>query len=85
MTVDDLMITADQAMYASKRQGKNRVAGYSGPTGEPTPAAGEDEGSKRARKRGGGKPERAGSGRPGVGDRPSVGVMVVPEDERKSV
>ena len=27
-TVDELMITADQAMYSSKRQGKNRVAGY---------------------------------------------------------
>ena len=28
MTVDDLLISADRAMYVSKNQGKNRVVGY---------------------------------------------------------
>jgi len=88
-TVDDLMITADQAMYASKRQGKNRVAGYSGPGGEAGaetreagPVAGKRGGGKRDR---GGEPKRGGGDRPGVGDRPSVGVMALPEDEHESV
>ena len=30
-TADDLMISADQAMYASKRRGKNRIVGYRAP------------------------------------------------------
>ena len=92
-TVDDLMITADQAMYASKRQGKNRVAGYSGPGGEAGGEAGAEtrEAGPVAGKRGGGKrdrggePKRGGGDRPGVGDRPSVGVMALPEDEHESV
>ncbi len=29
-TADELMISADQAMYASKRRGKNRIVGYLG-------------------------------------------------------
>ena len=33
LTADDLLISADRAMYVSKRQGKNRVVGY-------TPAGG---------------------------------------------
>ena len=28
LTADDLLISADRAMYVSKRQGKNRVVGY---------------------------------------------------------
>ncbi len=32
-TADELMISADQAMYASKRQGKNRVMGFPVATG----------------------------------------------------
>ncbi len=35
-TADDLMISADQAMYASKRRGKNRIVGYRPPTGSGT-------------------------------------------------
>ncbi len=43
-TADDLMIAADQAMYMSKRRGKNRIVGYGGawrrhPSGSP-PVAG---------------------------------------------
>ena len=33
-TADELMIAADEAMYSSKRTGKNRVVGYA-PAGEP--------------------------------------------------
>jgi diguanylate cyclase (GGDEF)-like protein len=40
-TADELMISADQAMYASKRRGKNRIVGYVGAAtmvvGVPTP------------------------------------------------
>ncbi len=35
-TADDLMISADQAMYASKRRGKNRIVGYRPATGSGT-------------------------------------------------
>jgi diguanylate cyclase (GGDEF)-like protein len=37
-TADELMIAADEAMYASKRLGKNRVVGYAAPN-EPLQAA----------------------------------------------
>jgi diguanylate cyclase (GGDEF)-like protein len=37
LTADDLLISADRAMYVSKRQGKNRVVGYS-PAGVTGPA-----------------------------------------------
>jgi diguanylate cyclase (GGDEF)-like protein len=34
-TADELMIAADEAMYSSKRLGKNRVVGYAEPTENP--------------------------------------------------
>ncbi len=37
LTADDLLISADRAMYVSKRQGKNRVVGYT-PAGMMGPA-----------------------------------------------
>ena len=37
LTADDLLISADRAMYVSKRQGKNRVVGYT-PAGVMGPA-----------------------------------------------
>ena len=37
LTADDLLISADRAMYVSKRQGKNRVVGYA-PAGVMGPA-----------------------------------------------
>ncbi len=36
-SADELMITADEAMYASKRLGKNRVVGYAEPTDTSAP------------------------------------------------
>jgi diguanylate cyclase (GGDEF)-like protein len=36
-TADELMIAADEAMYSSKRLGKNRVVGYAEPGEVPTP------------------------------------------------
>jgi diguanylate cyclase (GGDEF)-like protein len=38
LTADDLLISADRAMYVSKRQGKNRVVGYA-----PAGVAGPDD------------------------------------------
>jgi diguanylate cyclase (GGDEF)-like protein len=87
-TVDDLMITADQAMYVSKRQGKNRVAAYQGlradepaspvrrrtRSGAATPA-GERDGGSETRPL---EPAARRSGEP-------VGVMAVREDETESV
>ena len=35
-TADELMIAADQAMYASKRRGKNRIVGYRARRGRPS-------------------------------------------------
>ncbi len=37
-TADELMIAADEAMYLSKRLGKNRVVGYADPGDMPAPA-----------------------------------------------
>jgi diguanylate cyclase (GGDEF)-like protein len=39
MTADELMIAADDAMYSSKRLGKNRVVGYAEPNPGAAPAA----------------------------------------------
>jgi diguanylate cyclase (GGDEF)-like protein len=41
LTADDLLISADRAMYVSKRQGKNRVVGYT-PAGFMGPADDHD-------------------------------------------
>jgi len=78
-TVDELMITADQAMYASKRQGKNRVAGYTpdmaGVRADGVPAAAADG------------PEHGGVGDAVMAEGPSsepVGVMAGAEDDRPS-
>jgi predicted signal transduction protein with EAL and GGDEF domain len=38
-TADELMIAADEAMYSSKRLGKNRVVGYAEPSESPPPVA----------------------------------------------
>ncbi len=51
-SADALMIAADQAMYASKRRGKNRIVAYGGPGGGGQPGAGAGRG------RGGGPPTR---------------------------
>jgi diguanylate cyclase (GGDEF)-like protein len=47
-TADELMISADNAMYASKRAGKDRVTGVSIPVGEGGGRAGQDGGSEGA-------------------------------------
>ena len=84
-SVDELMITADQAMYTSKRQGKNRVAAFQAlRTTEP-------DSHVRRRSRTGTATAESGDGRdamarrtaPGRGGEP-VGVMAVPEDDTES-
>jgi diguanylate cyclase (GGDEF)-like protein len=68
-TVDELMITADQAMYASKRQGKNRVAGHApGPATTIVDAAGVSDEAVAGQQR-----------------NEPVAVMAAAENERDSV
>ena len=62
-TADELMIAADEAMYTSKRLGKNRVVGYAEPTEmtQPPPASHRAQAStpgfRPLPREGGGRPE----------------------------
>jgi hypothetical protein len=47
-TADELMISADNAMYASKRAGKDRVTGVSVPIHDPARRAGRGGGADEA-------------------------------------
>jgi diguanylate cyclase (GGDEF)-like protein len=95
-SVDELMISADQAMYISKRQGKNRVAGYRRPA-DPVPVMDPDTPADAGKPADAGTPVGAAvaSGpsparrrRRPAADQSSgepVGVMATTEDEPDSV
>ncbi len=83
-TVDDLMITADQAMYASKRQGKNRVAGFPTSGDAATDAASAQPVADGAPDRAADEPDAPDApDEPGEGK--GIGVMAAGEDQRDSV
>ena len=79
-TADDLMIAADQAMYVSKRQGKNRVAGF--PTSSQGARDDRDDGTRDDGTRDDGEAREPGEG---AGAGRGIGVMATGEDQPDSV
>jgi hypothetical protein len=78
------MITADQAMYASKRQGKNRVAGFPTSGDAATDAASAQADADGAPDRAADEPDAPDEpDEPGEGK--GIGVMAAGEDQRDSV